>query len=208
MTTLSDRDLVWAMRQRTLVIEPDIAGPIQPASIDLRLGDQIRILPLRRDERVFDPKYHAEIPTHLMTIGAQYLLKPDEFIQACTLESIGIDPMYEGFVAGKSSWARAGLQIESAGYVDPGWGCPKPRPLTLEIKNLGPLILVLRPGMKICQLRIAVMNSTPGRSYGHSDLGSHYAESDGPISGRFGSWPPGDVPVVRNDVVVPKISPA
>jgi dCTP deaminase len=205
--TLSDRDLVWAMRQRLLVIEPDIVSPIQPASIDLRLGNQIRILPHRREHRQFDPDRDTEAPTTLQDITA-WELYPDEFIQACTLESIGINPKYEGFVAGKSSWARVGLQIESAGYVDPGWGYPKPRPLTLEIKNLGPLVLILRPGMKICQLRIAEMNSTPGRSYGHPDLGSHYADSEGPVSGRFGSRSVGDVHVVGDDEVVPEPSPA
>lgn len=192
MATLSDRDLIWAMRQRTLVIQQEdgtswVSGPVQPASIDLHLGNQVRILPPKREEWRFDPEQDREVPTKLLLTFEEYLLWPDEFILVATQEYIGIDPRYEGIITGKSSWARAGLQIESAGYVDPGWGCPKPRPLTLEIKNLGPFIITLRPGMRICQLRIAQMNSTPGRSYGHADLGSHYADSDGPVSGRFGS---------------------
>lgn len=184
MGTLSDRDLVWAMRQRTLTIQPDIAGPIQPASIDLRLSPQLRYFP--KGESWFDPEVQTEVPMTLTDFD-KYPLLPGELVLGSTLESVGIDPRYEGIIDGKSSWARIGLVIHlTAGYIDPGWGCPKPRPLTLEIRNMGPLVIVLRPGIKICQLRIAEMNSTPGRAYGHPDLGSHYADSDGPVAGRFG----------------------
>jgi dCTP deaminase len=191
MGTLSDRDLVFAMRQRHLVIEPDIAAPIQPASIDLRLGPQLQTFP--KGEVWFDPAKNAAVPMTLLLDFQTFPLQPGELVLGSTLESVGIDPQYEGIIDGKSSWARIGLVVHlTAGYIDPGWGCPKPRPLTLEIKNEGPLVIVLRPGIKICQLRIARMNSTPGRAYGHADLGSHYADSDGPVAGRFGPVPLGD----------------
>jgi dCTP deaminase len=203
------------MRQRLLVIEPDIVSPIQPASIDLRLGDTVLMMPDKKEHIHYDPDnppdlfYRDALYSELLLEPEEtYYLQSGEFILVSTRESIGINPMYEGIITGKSSWARIGLQIESAGYIDPGWGCPKPRPLTLEIKNLGPFVIELRPGMKICQLRIATMNSTPGRSYGHPDLGSHYADSDGPVSGRFGSRSVRDVPVVGNNEVVPEPSPA
>lgn len=190
MGTLSDRDLIYALRQRTLVIQQAdgtdwFAGPCQPAGIDLHLGNEIRTLPNRYDEQEFDPEKDREVPTALRTFE-EFRLWPDQFILVATQEHIGIDPRYEGIITGKSSWARVGIQVEAAGYVDPGWGRPIPRPLTMEIKNQGSLIIVLRPGMKICQLRIATMNSTPARPYGHPDLGSHYADSVGPVAGRFG----------------------
>lgn len=188
MATLSDRDLVWAIRQDKLIIEPDIAYPIQPASIDLRLGHEFQLLPqISHLERIFDPAQPEDYST-LLTLANEdghVRLLPGAFMLARTYEAVGIHPGLEGIVTGKSSWARVGLQIESAGYIDPGWGYPKPQPLTLEIVNLGSLTIILRPLMKICQLRVAHLNSEASRPYGHPDLGSHYADSDGVVGGRF-----------------------
>lgn len=113
---------------------------------------------------------------------ASYLLHPDDFIRAATLEHITLwDRQLEAIVTGKSSLARIGLQIESAGYVDPYWDGQ----LTLEIKNLGPYIIMLTPGMLICQIRFALLDAPVGRGYGHAALDSHYVGSTGPVEGRF-----------------------
>lgn len=203
MTTLSDRDLVWMMRSREIVVEP-LTGPIQPASIDLHLGPELRVLCGNYDSgTTIDPMYHRE-PETLLVPFEQYVLEPDDFVQAVTLERIEITAGIEGVVTGKSSLARIGLQIESAGYVDPGWRGQ----LTLEIKNLGPRSILLRPGMKICQIRFAFLTCKAGRAYGHPELDSHYQNSVGPVSGRFSVRAPSDVPVVGDDVVLPKTSPA
>jgi dCTP deaminase len=74
----------------------------------------------------------------------------EEFLLVTTLEWIEIGDLLAGILVGKSSLARLGLQVESAGYIDPGYkGCP-----TLELKNLGPYDIILRPGMPIAHLRV------------------------------------------------------
>jgi dCTP deaminase len=51
-------------------------------------------------------------------------------------------------VAGKSTWARRGLIIETAAGIHPGFnGC-----LSLELANVGEVPVKIRPGMKICQI--------------------------------------------------------
>jgi dCTP deaminase len=55
-----------------------------------------------------------------------------------------------GLISGKSSWARRGINVESAHGVHPRFsGC-----LTLEIANVGVVPVELVPGMQICQLFI------------------------------------------------------
>lgn len=51
-------------------------------------------------------------------------------------------------IEGSSSWARTGLMIATAVYVDPGFkDC-----ITLELSNLSNIPLKLFPGMRIAQI--------------------------------------------------------
>ncbi len=85
-----------------------------------------------------------------------YPLKPHQFILARTLERVELPtdrgtPHLAARIEGKSSRARCGLMVHfTAPTVHPGWAGP----LTLEMINLGPMTLILRPGMPIAQLII------------------------------------------------------
>lgn len=178
---LSDVDIIQAMYKIGLVIEP-LLEPIQPASVDLRLGDTI--LEARRG--LIDPsKPSSKIRTS--EPFKFYTLSPGQFILVSTLEWVEIPPTLIGILTGKSSLARVGLQVECAGYVDPGW---RGR-LTLELSNLGPGMIVLRPGMKICQIRFEQVSCHPEHLYGDPALDSHYQQSQGPVPARF-TIPSGD----------------
>lgn len=174
---LADASIERALRNRALVIDP-LLEPIQSASVDLRLGDRL----LKPSRGLIHPG--------VLEVGGQvetpesfkfYSLSPGEFVNVCTLEWVEIPPDLIGILTGKSSLARLGLQVECAGYVDPGW---KGR-LTLELCNLGPSMIVLRPAMKICQIRFEVLSSTPQHLYGDPALNSHYQGSEGPVGARF-----------------------
>ena len=52
------------------------------------------------------------------------------------------------FVQGRSSIGRAGLTVQNAGFVDPGFSGH----ITLELKNDSPCIIVLFPGYPVTQL--------------------------------------------------------
>jgi len=175
---LSDRDIRTALKTGNLVIDPkpDI---IQPASVDLHLGDDGIVL----RSGVIDPyhDYRDDRTNEHKMVTPLHLLAPGDFLNVHTLEWIEIPSKLVGILVGKSSLARIGLQVESAGYVDPGW-CGR---LTLELKNLGPLDIVLRPGMPICQIRFQTLTSKPEHLYGDPALNSHYQGSEGPVEGRF-----------------------
>lgn len=178
MSFLSNEGIRQALEKKLIRIDP-LLHPIQPVSVDIRLGNTI-IIP--KGGHIIDPLYGIGT-TDRAKIFVEHYLQPDEAVLCGTLECIEInDPRITGLVSGKSTLARFFLQIHAAGLVDPGWEGR----LTLEIKNLGKDIIVLRPGMKIGQISFAYSTTGPVPSvlYGQPSLNSHYQGSDQVTPGR------------------------
>jgi dCTP deaminase len=152
-----------------VVVTPLGEHAVRPASIDLRLGALLTVADVNEADgwRCHDLR---EAPYRLMA-GA--------FVLGHTLEWIEIPPMLAGVLAGKSSRAREGIQVEAAGYVDPGWRGE----LTVEIAMLRPGAALLTLGMPICQLRLEMLLAPAEAPYG-SDGTSHYQASRGPVPSR------------------------
>ena len=128
---------------------------INPASLDVRLGDHIMI------ELQGQQDLHPVIINH--TKSNPYLLYPDEFILAQTLEVFNIPDNVSGQFALKSSLARSGFEHLLAGWIDPGFNNSV---LTLELKNARKhQPLPLWPGMRIGQIIFMQMAATPDVSY-------------------------------------------
>ena len=80
--------------------------------------------------------------------GRKFILHPNHFVLAVTLEWIRLPKTLAAYVVGKSSWGRRGLIIATATGIHPSFtGC-----LTLELANVGEVPIAVYPGMKICQL--------------------------------------------------------
>jgi dCTP deaminase len=78
-----------------------------------------------------------------------FVLQPGKFILASTIEITGQDNAdFVSIIAGKSSIARCGLQIEAAGLIESG----NELRVTLEIANIGSVPVELRAGMMIAQV--------------------------------------------------------
>lgn len=125
------------------------------ASVDLRLGTWF-VSPRATSTALLDigdaaPGGRSEqrlTKTRYVRFGERYILHPRDFVLAVTLEWIRIPRDLTGYVAGKSSWGRRGLIIETAMGVHPSFsGC-----LTLELANVGEIPIAVRPGMRVCQL--------------------------------------------------------
>lgn len=85
---------------------------------------------------------------YFIPFGNEFILHPNRFVLAGTLEWIRLPGVYSALVLGKSTLARRGIIIETAAGVHPGFsGC-----LTLEIANVGELPVALVAGMMIGQL--------------------------------------------------------
>lgn len=135
------------------LITPYNPEQLQPASYDLQLGD---IFGVGTDYGIFD-------------------LGPKQFILASTLEEIRLPDHIVGRIEGKSSNARSGLIIHTAGFVDPGFIGQ----LTLEITNLSNEFVPLRKGMLVAQIAFQQMDRPARKPYGHPDLNSHYQNQKG-----------------------------
>jgi dCTP deaminase len=93
------------------------------------------------NENKFSKKY-------FVPFGDPFILHPNRFVLASTLEWIRLPVSCAAFVVGKSTLGRRGIIIETAAGVHPGFsGC-----LTLEIANVGEVPVELVAGMLICQL--------------------------------------------------------
>lgn len=148
-----------------------MVGDLQPASIDLRLDTDI----------VIPRKAHDPIEIRIPESG--WLLPPNLFVLGCTTAHVKLSDDIAAQVNGKSSLGRLGLIIHvTAGFVDPGFEGQ----LTLEMYNLSQDAVLLKPGMKICQLHFFEMTTKVERPYGSRGLGSHYQGQMGPTPSRIG----------------------
>ena len=138
------------------MVTPFDPALVNPASLDVRLGDTLLI------ESAESPKL-VPYPLHQHTQENPYLLKPGQFVLAHTIETFHLPDDIAGQFMLKSSRARSGLEHLMAGYCDPGWYGSA---LTLELHNSRQLHPVaLWPGMKIGQMVFHQMAATPQRSY-------------------------------------------
>ncbi|MCD6106348.1 MAG: dCTP deaminase [Thermoplasmata archaeon] len=154
---LSDRDIRELLAGGELVIEPLGDGQIQPASVDLRLADEYLVIdPLATG--VLDV---AGRPTYRRIKSDRITVQPHSFILGRTVEYVRIPKGYTAFVEGRSSIGRLGLFIENAGWVDPGFEGT----ITLELYNANAVPIVLRAGMRICQIVIVKLLSEAEKPY-------------------------------------------
>jgi dCTP deaminase len=179
---LSDNEIANAIYTREIAIYHSPEGTrIQPCSIDLHLGTRFgKLRPTQIDRYGPEPKGPEVDWANLIASDDFIALYPGGFLLAGIWETVEIlAPNLVGILCGKSTLARDGLQVEAAGLVDPGWRGV----LTLELKNMGPAALVLRPRQPICQIYFARLGEPASRYYGSPDLGSHYQNAQTTQSG-------------------------
>ena len=137
------------------LIDPDLQ--IQPASVDLRLGDEFNF-----------PEIQST------TAPAVIDVEPGAFLLAHTHETVTIPPWLAARVEGRSSFGRLGLAVHvTAGFIDPGFHGQ----ITLEIKNHSSKVVTLIPRIRICQIVFSRMTSSAETPYG--DHRNHYQGQTG-----------------------------
>ncbi|QLG30036.1 dCTP deaminase (plasmid) [Halorarum halophilum] len=178
---LSDRDIKAEIERGNLVVTPldDTDLQIQPASVDVRLGDEI----IEFDDRDEPLNPHEVDPEDVTTRipFETYVIEPGEFVLMTTYEYVGIPDELIGFVEGRSSWGRWGIKVHStAGLIDPGYKGM----VTLEVSNEGKIPIVLTAGDRIAQLTFQRLTSPCERPYGE-ERGSKYQNQAGPQVSRL-----------------------
>jgi dCTP deaminase len=141
-----------------LRIDPLAPDQVGPASIDLTLGREIRILepgghviPIRDEEDFRDHSIEA-------TLDAPYVLPPGGTIHGITVERITLPEDLCGFLEGRSRFARLGLMIHvTSAFVQPGVSNRQ----VLEMSNVAGHPLQIHAGVRLCQI---VLMRTEGRA--------------------------------------------
>ena len=114
---------------------------------------------------------HAQVPyidpadkealsklTHEVKIkkGKAFIIQPQEFVLASTVETIELGNDLLARLEGRSSIGRLGIVVHSTASVfDPGWKGK----VVLELGNLGKMAVALYPGIRICSLTFEELSS-------------------------------------------------
>jgi len=186
-SVLSDGTIRRFVEEGRIRIDPWDPALVQPASVDLRLGNSFRVF---HNHRVTSIDLR-ELPDNLteevrIRDGDPFVIHPGEFCLGRTLEWIELPPDIVARIEGKSSLGRLGLIVHAtAGFCDPGWRGT----LTLELNNLTRVPIKLYPGLLIAQLSFMTLDRPAERPYGSAELGSHYQGQREATESRYGAAP-------------------
>ncbi|MGI6707303.1 MAG: dCTP deaminase [Clostridia bacterium] len=144
---LSDRTIKEMLNNRELCIDSITEEQIQPASVDLRLGNHF----LKVDENLLTSMDLSHEPQYIAFERDEIVVPPNSFLLATTKEYVKLPNHVTAFVEGRSSIGRMGLFIQNAGWVDPGFEGQ----ITLELYNANRLPIKLTAGRRVCQLVFA-----------------------------------------------------
>ena len=154
---LSDRTLFKMREAGTLSITPLDKEQVQPASVDIRLGNTFSIV-----EDLSTGVITLKDEVRYKTINTDtYILLPGQFVLATTMEYVSLPDNLTAFVEGRSSLGRLGLFIQNAGWVDPGFQGE----ITLELFNANRCAIELKAGRRVGQLVFAEMDDTALKPY-------------------------------------------
>ena len=181
---LSDTMLIEAIQSGWVQFDPpvDISVQVQPASIDLRLGDSFRVYDYSQ-HHLIDPTQDVDLDSISELVhqnGKPFILHPGAFVLGSTLEYVRIPVDLVGRLEGRSSIGRLGVIVHStAGFIDCGFHGN----ITLEISNIGKIPVALHTGMRICQLTL-LETGPVARPYGPL-RGSKYQGQREPTPSRL-----------------------
>ncbi|MDR1117119.1 MAG: dCTP deaminase [Oscillospiraceae bacterium] len=153
---ISDKTIRELLLNGDLGIDPIEDIQIQPASVDIRLGNSFSVI--RSGNNIL--KMDEMVEYHLITADT-FLLLPKQFVLATTIEYFHLPDNLTAFVEGRSSIGRLGLFIQNAGWVDPGFEGE----ITLELYNASDHAIELCTGRRVGQLVFAKMDCNADKPY-------------------------------------------
>jgi dCTP deaminase len=160
MSVLTKDDLLQAVSEGRIQIEPFSEDMEGPGSVDLSLSDEFRIFKKLRKAVAVEDSLELEKITRLV-YRSSFTLLPGETILGITREKIRLAPNLCGWIQGRSRFARVGLLVHmTASFIQPGINNRQ----VLEISNMAPFPLILRPDTRICQI---VFQTTIGKAVYH-----------------------------------------
>ena len=142
MSVLTREAILSEIESGRVVISPFTPDQVGPASIDLTLGDEIRVI--EPGGAVIDIQEEADYRLHTRTLRLRepYVLESGSTIHGITAELCGL-------LEGRSRFARLGLMIHvTSALVQPGVSNRQ----VLEMSNVSGHPLRIHAGVRVCQL--------------------------------------------------------
>lgn len=159
MGILSGPEITSAVHRQDIHITPFEPGLVNPASVDLRLGNGVAVYEdwvweelgtwnqVRPTDKILDVKKKPDMKRFLIDGSRGLVLRPGVLYLMHTEEQI-CTTKYVPVLDGKSSIGRLGIQVHiTAGFGDPGFDGQ----YTLEVTAMHPIRIY--PGMRFCQMR-------------------------------------------------------
>jgi dCTP deaminase len=154
---LSDLGIKKRLEEGSLIIEPLSPEQIQPASIDMHLGNQF----MKVDDsaqKILKPDKQVE---YIRQVQDSMIVSPGSFLLVVTKQYVELPYDLTAFVEGLSSMGRMGLLLQNDGWVDPGFKGA----LTLAFFNANKIPVELHTGCRICQLVLAALDQPATSPY-------------------------------------------
>jgi deoxycytidine triphosphate deaminase len=137
----------------------------QRRTVDLERTRVMELSP-RRGWQQFSVKWHDKIT-----------LKPGEMVLGRVAERFQMPSDCAGAIEGRSSYARLGLSIHTAGgFINPGWKGHMP----LTLYNHSPVTLKIPVGTPLCQLLVVGLSEAPEADYASRSDRKYVNDQGGP----------------------------
>lgn len=162
---------------KTFVTDSTCYGP---CSVDLRLGFSFAKYDLNKNEehplRFVDFDNLDNLKYIEWITEKPVMIMPGEFMLATTIEKVNCPDDVAAYVEGRSSIGRLGLQVQNAGFIDPGFKGE----ITLELANQSRVPIKVIPGMRICQVVFMMLTESSMNPYD-----GKYMNQSGATTSRF-----------------------
>jgi len=172
MAVLDKNRILTLVEQGEIVFSPLLTlDQVGSVSIDLRVGNlalvvrasglshvdpaQYKKRKASNDEHAVEQSRRQKFERHEFMFQQRLLLHPGALTLVPTLEWVKLPLHIKGVVTARSSWAREGLQIATANFIDPGYSGI----ITLELANLGQIPIALYAGLRIAQISFYEMQA-------------------------------------------------
>ena len=168
MTVLTRDAILAELDSGRLVISPFERDQLGAASIDLTLGDEIRVFDTGQAPiDLVDATDYRDF-TRVRKLDEPYVLAPGSTIHGITRERITLPGNLCGFLEGRSRFARLGLMIHvTSAFVQPGVSNRQ----VLEMSNVSSHPLRIHSGVRLCQIVLL-------RTDGEAAYAGRFAEQD------------------------------
>jgi dCTP deaminase len=158
MAVLTREVILREIESGRVVIDPFDPDQVGAASIDLTLGDQIRVIESGQAPIEIQDDTDFRDHTDVQSLREGFVLDPGVTIHGITRERVTLPSDVCGFLEGRSRFARLGLMVHvTSAFVQPGVANRQ----VLEMSNVSSRALRIHASVRVCQL---VLMRTEGQA--------------------------------------------